>query len=125
MSTLIKEPEAQYAVDHPIDPEGIWTRTELVLSMKLSTTTRETMDASVPAVVDQLSSLLNLDLGQAEDQIVQGLVRKGRSLIEHGERPTNDTPAFGVFLYLRDTAAIARRLLWVYAEREGRLPYAG
>ncbi|MFF7254758.1 hypothetical protein [Streptomyces microflavus] len=92
--------------------------------MDLSTTTREDMDASLPAVVDQLSSLVNLDLGQAEDHIVQGLVRKGRSLIEHGERPTNDTPAFGVFLYLRDTASIARRLLWIYAEREGMTPDA-
>lgn len=79
-----------------IDIEGIWTRTDVVLSMDLSTTTREDMGASHPAVVNQLSSLLNPDLGQDEDRIVQGLVRKGRGLIEHGGRPTNETPAFGI-----------------------------
>ncbi|MFK0099273.1 hypothetical protein [Streptomyces sp. NPDC091040] len=108
-----------------IDVEGMWARTDVVLSMQLDTTTREDMDASVPAVVDHLSSLVNLDLGQAEDSTVQGLVRKGRHLIEHSERPTPETPAFGVFIYLRDTATIARRLLWIYAEREGLLPHAG
>ncbi|MFJ9158654.1 hypothetical protein ACIRPS_17845 [Streptomyces griseoviridis] len=107
------------AVDPTIDLEGISARTELVLAMKMGTTTREDMDASVPLLVRHLSSLLNLDLGQAEDQDVERLCRQGRTLIEHGTRPTNETPAFGVFIYLRDTALVARRLLWIYAEQEG------
>ncbi|WP_411120633.1 hypothetical protein [Streptomyces sp. x-19] len=107
------------AVDPTIDVEGISDRTELVLAMKMGTTTREDMDASLPLLVRHLSSLLNLDLGQAEDQDVRRLCRQGRTLIEHGTRPTNETPAFGVFIYLRDTALVARRLLWIYAEQEG------
>jgi hypothetical protein len=107
------------AVDPTIDVEGISARTDLVLAMQMGTTTREAMDASLPLVVGQLSALLDLDLGQAEDDDVRVLYRKGLALIEHGTRPTNETPAFGVFVYLRDTASIARRLLWIYAEREG------
>ncbi|MFD3915718.1 hypothetical protein [Streptomyces sp. NPDC058603] len=107
------------SVDSTIDVEGISARTDLVLAMQMGTTTREDMDASLPLLVRHLSSLLNLDLGQAEDQDVQRLCRKGRTLIEHGTRPTNETPAFGVFIYLRDTALVARHLLWIYAEQEG------
>jgi hypothetical protein len=107
------------AVEPAIDVEGISARTDLVLAMKMGTTTREDMDASLPILVRYLSNLLNLDLGQAEDQDVQRLYRKGRTLIEHGARPTDETPAFDVFIYLRDTALLARRLLWIYVEREG------
>ncbi|MGW8743586.1 hypothetical protein [Streptomyces sp. NPDC055794] len=124
MSTVMEEPRER-ATDPPIDLEGVCARTDFILSMQLSTTTRETMDASVPAVIHHLSSLVNLDLGQAEDDTVRGLVRKGRGLIEHGVRPTPETPAFGVFIYLRDAATTARRLLWIYSEREGRRPDAG
>ena len=38
-------------------------------------------------------------------------------------RPAGDasaeTPAFGTYPYLRDVALLTRRLLWVYAERNG------
>lgn len=107
------------AVDPTIDVEGISARTDLVLAMQMGSTTRKDMDASLPIIVRHLSSLLDLDLGQAEDRDVQALFRKGLNLIEHGARPTNETPAFGVFTYLRDTAFLARRLLWIHTEREG------
>ncbi|MFJ6695759.1 hypothetical protein ACIQM4_06770 [Streptomyces sp. NPDC091272] len=102
-----------------IDIEGVSARTELVLGMQLSTTTREDMERSLPAVVAHLNRLLDVDLGQNKDPGVQALMRDGIRLIEHGKRPTTETPTFGVFLYLRDTALIARRLLWVYAEQNG------
>jgi hypothetical protein len=102
-----------------IDIEAVSARTELVLGMQMSTTTREDMEASLPAIVTHLNRLLDVDLGQNEDPDVRALMRDGIRLIEHGKRPTTETPAFGVFLYLRDTALIARRLLWVYAEQNG------
>ncbi|WP_233478184.1 hypothetical protein [Streptomyces mobaraensis] len=103
----------------PIDIEGIASRTESALALRMDTTTREAMDSVTPAVVGHLNLLLCEELGADNDQEVRELVRKGYTLIDYNNRPTHSTPTFGAFLYLRDVALLTRRLLWIYTERNG------
>ncbi|MCP3755730.1 hypothetical protein [Streptomyces sp. TBY4] len=102
-----------------VDVESISLRTEAVLSMKLHSSTRGDIDAVTPAIVQHMNVLLGEDLGAAEDVEVQKLARKGRALMEHQERPNENTPTFGAWLYLRDVALLTRQLLWIYIERNG------
>ncbi|MBC2876220.1 hypothetical protein H7K43_14365 [Streptomyces sp. TYQ1024] len=103
----------------PIDIEGISSRTESALALRMDTTTREAMDSVTPAIVGHLNLLLCEELGADNDQEVRELVRKGYTLIDYKNRPSHSTPTFGAFLYLRDVALLARRLLWIYTERNG------
>ncbi len=59
------------------------------------------------------------DLGADDDSEVRSLQRRGNRLVDLTNRPTAETPAFGTYPYLRDVALLTRRLLWVYAERNG------
>lgn len=102
-----------------IDVEAISSRTESVLAMRMDTSTRVDIDGVTPAIVQQLNLLLDEDLGADEDPEVRELVRKGNNLIDPKNRPSENTPAFGAFLYLRDAATLTRRLLWIYTERNG------
>ncbi|MET9759457.1 hypothetical protein ABZ016_10420 [Streptomyces sp. NPDC006372] len=61
-------------------------------------------------------------MGADEGTEVRTLTRKGCMLIDPSNRPTERTPAFGAFVCLRDVALLARRLLWIYTERNGRAP---
>lgn len=90
-------------VDGPpaaIDVEAISSRTDSVLTMRMD-------------------SLPGEDLGAEDDPQVRELVRKGNNLIDPKNRPTQSTPDFGAFIYLRDAATLTRRLLWIYTERNG------
>ncbi|MFD5163067.1 hypothetical protein ACFWMJ_34275 [Streptomyces hawaiiensis] len=58
-------------------------------------------------------------MGADEDPEVRPLIRKGYTLVDPKNRPTDRTPSFGAFLYLRDVALLTRRLLWIYTERNG------
>ncbi|MER5572020.1 hypothetical protein [Streptomyces massasporeus] len=107
------------AAEDPIDVETISSRTASVLAMKMGTSTREDMDSTMPAIVGHLNLLLCEDLGADSDREVRALIRKGYTLIDPSRRPTERTPSFGAFLYLRDVALLTRRLLWIYTERNG------
>ena len=103
----------------PVAVETISESTEAALSMQMATSTRKDMDASLPEIVGHLNLLLAEDLGADEDEDVRELFRKGYRLIDLQNRPTAETPSFGVFIYLRDVADITRRLLWIYTQRHG------
>ncbi|TRO55904.1 hypothetical protein E4K73_48775 [Streptomyces sp. IB201691-2A2] len=103
----------------PVAVETISESTEAALSMQMATSTRKDMDASLPEIVGHLNLLLGEDLGADEDEDVRELFRKGYRLIDVQNRPTAETPSFGVFIYLRDVADITRRLLWIYTQRHG------
>jgi hypothetical protein len=103
----------------PADVETISESTEAALSMQMATSTRKDMDVSLPEIVGHLNRLLGEDLGADEDEDVRELFRKGYRLIDLQNRPTAETPAFGAFIYLRDAADVARRLLWIYIQRHG------
>ncbi|MFE6397489.1 hypothetical protein [Streptomyces alboflavus] len=105
--------------DTPIDVEGISSRTNTVLGLRMDTTTRAAMDRQLPAVVGDLNRLLREDLGADDDNEVRQLLRQGTRLVDLTNRPTAETPAFGTYLYLRDIAFLTQRLLWIYAERNG------
>ncbi|MEW2632486.1 hypothetical protein AB0903_12700 [Streptomyces sp. NPDC048389] len=109
-------------VDGPpaaIDVEAISSRTDSVLTMRMDSSTRADIDGVTPAIVQQLNSLLGEDLGAEDDPQVRELVRTGNNLIDPKNRPTENTPAFGAFIHLRDVATLTRRLLWIYTERNG------
>ncbi|MCZ4507388.1 hypothetical protein O3Q52_04030 [Streptomyces sp. ActVer] len=103
----------------PVAVETISESTEAALLMQMATSTRKDMDASLPEIVGHLNLLLGEDLGADEDEDVRELFRKGYRLIDLQNRPTAETPSFGVFIYLRDVADITRRLLWIYTQRHG------
>jgi hypothetical protein len=101
----------------PIDVEAISSRTNTVLGLRMDTTTRVAMDRQLPAVAGDLNRLLRENLGT--DDEVRRLLREGTRLIDLTNRPSAETPTFGIYLYLRDVALVTRRLLWIYAERNG------
>lgn len=103
----------------PIDVEAISSRTNTVLGLRMDTTTRAAMDQQVPAIARHLNLLLREDLGAADDSEVRELLRKGTKLVDLTNRPNPETPTFGTYLYLRNAALLTRRLLWIYAERNG------
>ena len=125
MITVASSGKASRATDSagtevlPVAVETISESTEAALSMQLATSTRKDMDASLPEIAGHLNLLLGEDLGADEDEDVRELFRKGYRLIDLQNRPTAETPSFGVFVYLRDVADVTRRLLWIYTQRHG------
>ncbi|MDX3568652.1 hypothetical protein [Streptomyces sp. ID05-47C] len=106
--------------DHtPVDVEAVSSRTNSVLGLRMDTTTRAAMGRQLPALAGDLNRLLKEDLGAACDNEVRQLLREGTRLIDLTNRPTAETPTFGIYLYLRDVALLTRRLLWIYTERNG------
>ncbi|MFF8029360.1 hypothetical protein ACFZDJ_51740 [Streptomyces sp. NPDC007896] len=103
----------------PVDVETISESTEAALSMRMATSTRKDLNASLPEIVGHLDLLLGEDLGADEDEGVRELFRKGYRLLDLQNRPTAETPSFGTFIYLRDAADVTRRLLWIYTQRHG------
>ncbi|WP_234329641.1 hypothetical protein [Streptomyces viridochromogenes] len=103
----------------PIDVDAISIRTESILGMRMGTTTRKEMDNALAGVTRNLDQLLCQDLGADGDEDVRTLFRKGYALFARETRPTAETPAFGVFTHLRDTALLTRQLLWIYTQRNG------
>jgi hypothetical protein len=103
----------------PIDVEEISSQTNSVLGLEMGTTTREAMDRRLPTIAGHLNRLLREDLGAGYDSEVRQLLREGTRLVDLTNRPTTETPTFGTYLYLSDVALLTRRLLWVYAERNG------
>ncbi|KUN95260.1 hypothetical protein AQJ67_35175 [Streptomyces caeruleatus] len=103
----------------PIDVEAISSQTNSVLGLQMGTTTRAAMDRQLPTIAGHLNRLLREDLGADGNSEVRQLLRQGTKLVDLTNRPTAETPTFGTYLYLRDVALLTRRLLWVYAERNG------
>ena len=114
-----KRSQAAEGADTPIDVDAISSQTNTVLGQEMGTTTRAEMDRQVPAIAHHLNRLLREDLGADDDSEVRSLQRRGNRLVDLTNRPTAETPAFGTYPYLRDVALLTRRLLWVYAERNG------
>jgi hypothetical protein len=121
VASVTEEPEA--GVDNlPIDVELISDITDGVLKMELSTSTREDIDFKTTRVVGLLSLLLAEDLGADDDDDVMDLFRQAYKLLELTNRPGRRAASFTAFFFMRDVANLARRLLWVYVERNGGVP---
>lgn len=102
-----------------VDVETISDSTGMVLSMQMATSTREHMDGSTSVILGHLNRLLVEDLGAAEDEGVRELLHQGHKLVDYTSRPTAEIPSFSAFIYLRDTAHLTRRLLWIYTQQNG------
>ncbi|MET7766906.1 hypothetical protein ABZS71_34835 [Streptomyces sp. NPDC005393] len=111
-----KDAEVDFSL---IDVAAISWQTDIVLRLRMGTTTRAAMDRHLPKMANELNRLLGEDLGAEDDCEVRELIREGTRLIDLTNRPTVETPTFGTFVYLRDIALLTRRLLWIYSERNG------
>ncbi|WP_069864899.1 hypothetical protein [Streptomyces malaysiensis] len=111
-----KDTEVDFSL---IDVAAISWQTDIVLRLRMGTTTRAAMDRNLPKMANELNRLLGEDLGAEDNREVRELIREGTRLIDLTNRPTVETPTFGTFVYLRDIALLTRRLLWIYSERNG------
>ncbi|MER5439703.1 DUF6415 family natural product biosynthesis protein [Streptomyces sp. NPDC002790] len=118
MSTVIERPEKPVD-DLPIDEEVITDSVDAVLSMELSTSTREDIDGKTMAMTGHLNLLLAEELGADEDPNVKALFHEAYRHLDLKGRPSKDTPAFSAFSYMRQTAFLTRRFLDVYEKRSG------
>ncbi|WP_328370329.1 hypothetical protein OG828_44535 [Streptomyces sp. NBC_00457] len=111
MATVTNEPEAP-----TVDAELMAHCTDAALRMQLGTSTREDIDTRTTLVIKHLNQLLAQELGADEDSDVRDLFRQAYRLLDLTSRPTKETAAFNAFVYMRDVANVARRLLWIYTE---------
>jgi hypothetical protein len=86
VSTVTGRRKAPAVDKQPIDMELIADSTDAALRMKLSTSTRESIDIRTTAVIEQLNRLLRMDLGADEDPDIRQLVRRANKLLELGQR---------------------------------------
>ncbi|MFJ6432592.1 hypothetical protein [Streptomyces sp. NPDC091416] len=98
----------------PIDVECVRDDLLHALALPLATTTREDINVSVRHVRGHLNLLMGEELGYDSDPAVRDLFRQAYALLDLGRRPSEETPVFEAFAYLRDTALVAQRLLDVF-----------
>lgn len=100
----------------PIDVEGIRDGLIHALTLPLATTTREDINANVHQVRGHLNLLMGEELGYDSDPAVRDLFRQAYALLDLSRRPSEETPVFLAFAYLRDTARVSQRLLDIFEE---------
>ncbi|MEU9090065.1 hypothetical protein [Streptomyces sp. NPDC048428] len=120
MTTMAQEhdtPPVEVTTDSlPIDVECIRDGLIHALTLPLATTTREDIDASVHQIRGHLNLLMGEELGYDSEPAVRDLFRQAYALLDLGRLPSEETPVFETFAYLRDTARVAQRLLDVFDE---------
>ncbi|MFD9600654.1 hypothetical protein [Streptomyces sp. NPDC059970] len=119
VSTVAEEPEASSVDGRPIDKELIGDNLDTALDMTLSTSTREDIDWWTATLIGHLNLLVGEELGADDDPKVTSLFSEAYKLLDLRHRPTNETPAFRAFNYLRQTGLLTRRFLTVYSRRRG------
>ncbi|EST35388.1 hypothetical protein [Streptomyces roseochromogenus] len=119
MAGVTEQQQAHPSMDAPIDAELILDAVSTVLAMSLSTSTRQQIDDKTTRLIGQLSMLLAEELGVERDEEVVALVRASSYLLDMGRRPTETTPAYEAFAFMRDVAIRTRSLLAVYTKRNG------
>ncbi|MGW3950946.1 hypothetical protein ACWEKM_08295 [Streptomyces sp. NPDC004752] len=112
---VISEAEADSL---PIDVETIRDSVDASLAMRLDTSTREQIDIRTGLLVGHLSTLLAEDLGADQDATVMAHYRACYHLLDLSRRPTDKTPAYECFSFMRELAVRAEGLLSVY-EKQG------
>lgn len=102
-----------------IDLERIKKSVDEAIALDLSKSTREAIERSAGRVRRALGMLLQEELRADEDPTVRGLFRQAYELLDRKSHPRPDTPTFARFSHMREMATVARRLLWVWEERQG------
>ncbi|MFJ3775192.1 hypothetical protein ACIPX0_26200 [Streptomyces sp. NPDC090075] len=103
--------------DLPVDVELIQDTTDAALALRLGTTTRKDIDAKTPVLIGHLQVLLSEELRADGDELVIELCRKAYRVLDLAGRPKKEATTFAAFFFMRDVADLARRLLWIHAER--------
>ncbi|WP_435270963.1 hypothetical protein [Streptomyces sp. 1222.5] len=106
------------AASLPIDVETIRDSVDASLAMRLDTSTREQIDARTGFLIGHLSMLLAEDLGADEDKTVMAHYRACYHLLDLPRRPTDKTPAYEAYSFMRELARRTEGLLSIY-EKQG------
>ncbi|MFG2888027.1 hypothetical protein [Streptomyces sp. NPDC048248] len=114
---MTDEAEIRSIDDRPIDEELIGDSVDTALGMALSTSTRADIDWWTAALIGHLNLLLGEELGADNDPKVKSLFSEAYKLLDLNHRPTDETPAFSAFSYLRQTGLLTSRFLTVYSQR--------
>ena len=101
-----------------VDIEMISRVVDNALALQLDTSTRVDIELRAKDVRDALRKLVTKELGADEDSTVRGLFRRAYEVLDRQTVPRSGSPVFAVFAHMRETAAITRRLLWVWEERD-------
>ncbi|WP_079057726.1 hypothetical protein [Streptomyces cellostaticus] len=113
--SVISEAEADRL---PVDVETVRDSVDASLAMRLDTSTREQIDARTGFLIGHLSMLLAEDLRADQDETVRAHYRACYHLLDLSRRPTDKTPAYECFSFMRELAVRAEGLLSVY-EKQG------
>ncbi|GAA4763682.1 hypothetical protein GCM10023329_06700 [Streptomyces sanyensis] len=119
MTSMNRERDTRDTDDPAIDVELIDDSTESVLAMRLGTSTRTDIERKAPIQIGHLERLLAQELGSGEDAAAREQIRKAHRLIDLLHRPAPDAPTFEAFFFLRDVAAMTRRLLRIHGQKSG------
>ncbi|WP_217166700.1 hypothetical protein [Streptomyces sp. AC512_CC834] len=105
--------------DMPIDVDGAGDTVDSVLGMRLDASRRQDIDSRTGVLIGFMSELLTADLGANDDDEVMALYRACYHLLDLKRRPTQETPVYESFQFMRDCAIRARALLALYEVKNG------
>ncbi|MET9981743.1 hypothetical protein [Streptomyces rochei] len=94
--------------------EAVDEAVETALAIRLSMPERPVIDATTRDLVSHLRELMAEELGFDEDPAVQALFREGYRVLDLTRRPTEQSPRFIAYQYMRDVGALTRRFADVY-----------
>ncbi|MGW2954832.1 hypothetical protein [Streptomyces eurythermus] len=113
----VTEESRKTSAEAPADTELIADAVNTVLSMNLGTSTRQEIDGWTTRVIGHLCLLLTEDLGADEDDHVLAMFRASYYQLDLSRRPTESTPTYEAFNYLRELAVRTQDLLTVYVKK--------
>lgn len=119
MESESSEKSAIYVGNMPLDVEGARDTADTALGMRLNASTRQDIDARTGVLISFMSELLTEDLGWENDDEVMALYRACYHLLDLKRRPTNETPAYESFEFMREVALRTRALLARYIAKKG------
>lgn len=105
--------------DAPVDVELIRNSTDAALALSPGTTTREVVDARTPVLIGHLRLLMGEIPGSDTDHTVRQLFDTASKVLDPTTRPTEKTPTFTAYFFMRDVATLTRHFLWLYTQRSG------
>ncbi|MFI7351515.1 hypothetical protein ACIBSR_35300 [Streptomyces sp. NPDC049936] len=94
--------------------EAVDEAVDTALAIRLMMPERPVIDATTRDLVGHLISLMAEELGFDADPTVQALFREGYRLLDLTRRPTEQSPHFHAYQYMRDLGSLTRRFADVY-----------
>ncbi|MFC7895872.1 hypothetical protein [Streptomyces sp. NPDC057381] len=103
----------------PIDVEAAMDAVDVVLGMRLDASRRRDIDSRTGVLIRFMSELLTAILGADRDDRVMALYRACYYLLDLKRRPTQESPTYYSFEFMRECAIRTRALLALYVAKNG------